>query len=377
MSTTTKKTRKYNTLLDNVSPFHMIGLTILNDVSPLASGCAEDPRASEICGKMTPVPAIFLEYLGENETTQRWKNFGWNTFNVAITIGTLGEGAGAITAIRAAKDGTRVAIAIKNSVKLFDFAYSVADITAELTESGPYGCANLETEEERQECREKWEAWKYVSYALATKGGVDLATGLAKSAAKVSRYSVEELREFIRATELKKNNTELDQAEIDEIITQLEDIIQRNGLQDEYQAALRGIDDLANAVVKFTTKQLDDFVLLATKQGDQTKVMLGKYLDGGPNSYIQRAGIDHTYFDLGSEKWKEAEALVNKNADEMWKINKKFIDEQKALNKEFYFSQEPWKAQSHEYLSKEAEYLIELGAKDFQKINANTWKVIW
>ncbi len=134
---------------------------------------------------------------------------------------------------------------------------------------------------------------------------------------------------------------------------------------------------LAKGVGKFTTKQIDDFVLLATKQGGQTKVMLGKYLNGGPNSYIQRAGKDHTFFDLGTTKWKEAEALVNKNADEMWKINKKFIDEQKALNKEFYFSQEPWKAQSHEYLSKEAEYLIDLGAKDFQKINANTWKVIW
>ena len=94
--------------------------------------------------------------------------------------------------------------------------------------------------------------------------------------------------------------------------------------------------------------------------------MLGKYLDGGTNSYIQRAGSDHTYFDLGSEKWREAEALVDKNADEMWKINK-----------EFYFSQEPWKAQTQEYLSREAEYLIDLGAKDFEKINDNTWKVIW
>lgn len=105
--------------------------------------------------------------------------------------------------------------------------------------------------------------------------------------------------------------------------------------------------------------------------------MLGKYLDGGTNSYIQRAGSDHTYFDLGSEKWREAEALVDKNADEMWKINKQFIDDQKALNKEFYFSQEPWKAQTQEYLSREAEYLIDLGAKDFEKINDNTWKVIW
>jgi hypothetical protein len=56
---------------------------------------------------------------------------------------------------------------------------------------------------------------------------------------------------------------------------------------------------------------------------------------------------------------------------------KKFIDEQIVKNKEFYFSYEPWIVQSHEFLSKEAEYLIDLGAKDFLKINENTWKAIW
>ena len=266
--------RVYETLLNNVSPFHMIGLTILNDVSPLASGCAENPRASEICGAMTPVPAIFLEYLGDNESTQRWKNFGWNTFNVAITIATLGEGAGAITAIRAAQSGTRVTIALQNAFKLFDFAYTVTDITLGVTESGPYGCSNLATEEEKQECREKWEAWKYVSYALAAKGGLDLVKGLAKSTAKVSRFSVQELREFIRVSGFKKNNTNLDQAEIDEIFTQLEDIIQRNGLQDEYQAALRGLDELTDA----GSKWLDD---LESLLGAGSKIKIQGWIDEG------------------------------------------------------------------------------------------------
>ncbi|GHT11854.1 hypothetical protein FACS189426_14370 [Bacteroidia bacterium] len=100
--------------------------------------------------------------------------------------------------------------------------------------------------------------------------------------------------------------------------------------------------------------------------------MLGKYLDGGDKSYIARAGKDHTYFDMGAEKWIEAKELVGE--DEMWKINKQFIDEQKALSKDFYFSYEPWIVQSHESLSKEAEYLIDLGAKDFIKINENTVK---
>lgn len=147
-------------------------------------------------------------------------------------------------------------------------------------------------------------------------------------------------------------------------------------LDEGYELGLVG-KGLAKGAGKFTAKQIDDYVLFATQNPSAKKVMLGKYGDGGAASYIQRAGKDHTYFDMGSVKWKEAEALVNKNADEMWRINKQFIDEQKALGKEFYFSHEPWKAQSFEYLSKEAEYLIDLGAKDFLKINDNTWKVIW
>lgn len=134
---------------------------------------------------------------------------------------------------------------------------------------------------------------------------------------------------------------------------------------------------VAGQVRRFTQKQISDYLIFATKNPEARKVMLGKYLDGGNTSYIARAGKDHTYFDMGMEKWAEAEALVNKNADEMWRINKQFIDEQKSLGKEFYFSYEPWIVQSHEYLSKEAEYLIDLGAKDFLKINDNTWKVIW
>jgi hypothetical protein len=142
-------------------------------------------------------------------------------------------------------------------------------------------------------------------------------------------------------------------------------------LKEGIEQALKG------AARKFSQKEIDDYVKLATKNSDAKKVMLGKYLDGGEKSYITRAGSDHTYFDMGAEKWKEAEKLVNNSSDEMWRINKQFIDEQKALNKEFYFSYEPWIVHSHESLSKEAEYLIDLGAKDFIKINENTWKAIW
>jgi hypothetical protein len=131
---------------------------------------------------------------------------------------------------------------------------------------------------------------------------------------------------------------------------------------------------LANGVVKFTTKQIDDFVLLATKQNNKLKVMLGKFDNGASTSYVSRAGTTHAYFDMGN-KWDEALQLVNGDLDEMWKINKQFIDEQKALSKEFYLSHNP--ANATGFYKREIDYLtIDLKGKVVQ-INNNTWKIQW
>lgn len=129
-------------------------------------------------------------------------------------------------------------------------------------------------------------------------------------------------------------------------------------------------------ILAFSSKQIDDYVLFATKNADARKVMLGKYDKGGSTSYTIKAGTNYTFFDMGYEKWNEALDLIGGNEDEMWKINKKFIDDQQAFKKDFYFSHEPWVAESHEFLSKEAEYLIDLGAKDFVK-EGDLWKTIW
>lgn len=162
----------------------------------------------------------------------------------------------------------------------------------------------------------------------------------------------------------------------DEVTYLAEDGVQRVGKLEVVRSGSEyGVRVLSNAL-KFTAKQIDDYVKLATKNVNAKKVMLGKYDAGGSTSYIQRAGTDHTYFNLGST-WEEAELLVNKSEDEMRRINKQFIDDQKILGKDFFFSHEPWKPQSHEFLSREAEYLIDLGAKDFQKIADDLWKVIW
>ncbi len=272
--------RKYQTLVENASPFDMIGLTILNDISPLASGCATDPRASEICGEMTPVPAIFLEYLEENEANQRWQNFAWNTFNVAITIGTLGEGAGAIAAIRTAEKGTRVAIAFQKSYQLIDFGYTVADITLQMTKTGPHGCNATESAEERLKCEEKWQIWTDISYALAAKGGADLLQNLGKSSAKFARYTESELREFVIATNFKRNGVDFNTNEIDDVIDQLEDIIHRNGLTDDYNRTLANIDNLAEAGANRLFKSIDEFKTAIAK-GDNV-FYVGKHTDITP-----------------------------------------------------------------------------------------------
>ena len=125
----------------------------------------------------------------------------------------------------------------------------------------------------------------------------------------------------------------------------------------------------------FTPEQIEYYVNFATKQGDKNKVMLGMWDNGGASSYITKAGKEYTFFDFG-DKWSEATALVNNNKDEIWKINKKFIDNQYKAGKEFWFSHDPYSPRTEQYFSDEVSYLIDLGVKDFKKVG-DLWKAVW
>lgn len=126
---------------------------------------------------------------------------------------------------------------------------------------------------------------------------------------------------------------------------------------------------------KLTVKQIDDYVAFATKQNDKIKVMFGMWDGGGSSSYITKAGKDYTYFDFG-DKWDEVYDLVNKSDDEIWKINKKFVDNQKAAGKEFWFSHDPFSPKNEQFFAREINYLIDLGVTDFEKVG-DLWKAIW
>ena len=137
--------------------------------------------------------------------------------------------------------------------------------------------------------------------------------------------------------------------------------------------------EVVGEIGKLTATQIEEYVAMSTKQHEKTKVMFGKFENGGPTSYIARAGSEHTYFDMG-DKWEEVYNLVQQNDEEIWKINKKFIDNQRGLNKAFYLSHDPNVASG--FYQREIEYIttpIEQGGLGGNILNleTNLWKIEW
>lgn len=174
------------------------------------------------------------------------------------------------------------------------------------------------------------------------------------------------------------------------VITKLDNvayIVPENGASVVKHGSIEIVDNGATALPRvgnnvggFTLQQIDDYVLLATKQGDKLKVMLGKTDGGGITGYVSRAGNDHTFFKMTDVQWNDALNSVGNNLDEMWKINKKFIDDQKLFGKEFFLSHNPSIADG--FYFREIEYLTKpvsqggLGGSVINQGN-NLWKVVW
>lgn len=89
---------------------------------------------------------------------------------------------------------------------------------------------------------------------------------------------------------------------------------------------------------------------------DAEKVMLGKYDDGGPTSYITRAGDDYTYFSI--DNWNAIKVKYNFSDDDMFKLfNEAFLDDGINEGKIFQFSHNPIGDQGA--LGKEYQYLLD------------------
>ena len=107
----------------------------------------------------------------------------------------------------------------------------------------------------------------------------------------------------------------------------------------------------------------------ATKNANSTSVMLGKYNQDGI-SYIEAAGKEHTYFNLGDKGWNEALNKVGES--NMWEINKKFLERQLQQGKSFYLSHDPMKASG--YFQKEVNFLKDNGFKFIK--DGEFWKAV-
>ena len=126
-----------------------------------------------------------------------------------------------------------------------------------------------------------------------------------------------------------------------------------------------------NGIPKFTGEGIEALAKAATKNGSKTKVMLGKWDNGLPSSYVTRAGDEYAYFQL--DEWDDLLNVVDGSDDEIWKINKHFLDEQDNLGKSFYFSHNPYDATG--YFKDEIDYLKNsLNVKSFTQVGDNLWK---
>lgn len=246
-------------LPEGSSPFDIVGLTIINDVSPFGAGCLDGQatEANSYCGTVQHVPAIFLDYLQENEQNQRLENFGWNVFNVAITISTLGEGAVAISAIRGAAAGQKLYVAGKNAFTLLDFTYTVADLS--------FQAANVDMPK----------AWTWVGYAFAAKGGYDLlknggARGVGHLKKLIREGNDAEVKNIIeRLGVSNKNGDVLTVNEVKTFVDKAELEIKSGGNPEIEAEFNKGLNAEGNTSIGVTgIKEIDDFLATAPKIDD-------------------------------------------------------------------------------------------------------------
>ena len=96
-------------------------------------------------------------------------------------------------------------------------------------------------------------------------------------------------------------------------------------------------------------KKLDEVTKLELRKSSvhneaANKIMLGKYDNGRPTSYITKAGTEYKYFDLG-DKWNWAQSEFGLSDNDMFDLfNKPFLDDGIKSGATFHFSHDPTNA---------------------------------
>ncbi len=122
-----------------------------------------------------------------------------------------------------------------------------------------------------------------------------------------------------------------------------------------------------------TTSEAEEYAFNAIKGPDSADaVVLGKYESGSAASYDAVAkNMDAQYFNL--DNWDELS--LQYSAEEIWKINERFLDIETSSGRAIYLSHDPIKyIGGNSYYSKEIQYLINNGYRFIKE--GDIWRAI-
>jgi hypothetical protein len=129
-----------------------------------------------------------------------------------------------------------------------------------------------------------------------------------------------------------------------------------------------------SGVVKFTDNSIQKLARVGTKNATKTKVLLGKLNYLNTLSYIDRAGKDYKYFDI--DYWDDVSALVNNNKQEIFKINKQFIDDALSQRNTIYLSHNPFDPLIRDgYFEMELDYIENVLRGKIKSVEPDLWIV--
>lgn len=88
----------------------------------------------------------------------------------------------------------------------------------------------------------------------------------------------------------------------------------------------------------------------------------------------------YTYFKMSDDVWASLEKEAGGNYDEIWKVNRQFIDEQIATNKNILLSNDPYKGYyfddgAKRFYQREIDYILSKGYT-FESTGDGLWEAV-
>jgi RHS repeat-associated protein len=118
-------------------------------------------------------------------------------------------------------------------------------------------------------------------------------------------------------------------------------------------------------------KRYAKYAKKATQNPNSLELVLGKTLQDGIGYKKVAENLEATYFYM--KNWDRVRQKIG--IENMWNINKAFLNQQLKAGKKIFCSHDPW--ESTGYFQDELLHLIDSGATDFVEVGPNLWKVVF